>query len=127
MADHRDCLRLLHTLVQRHAAKSAASPHVQTGVMLPLSQSSTQWGGESDKEAMLALLTAVEDHQKALDDLRLIYTSRAVAKGASLADLGRAWHLSRQGARHRWHALKHRLRPDVSRQRPDTHYLNGVD
>ncbi|AIR96044.1 hypothetical protein [Streptomyces glaucescens] len=127
MADHRDCLHLLHTLVQRHAAKSVASQRVQSGVMLPLSQSSTRWGGDSDKEAMLALLTAVEDHQKALDDLRLIYASRAVEKGASLADLGRAWHVSRKGARHRWNVLKRRLRPDVSRQRPRTHYLNGVD
>ncbi|ALO91251.1 hypothetical protein SHL15_0034 [Streptomyces hygroscopicus subsp. limoneus] len=126
MADHRDCLHLLHTLVQRHAAKSVSSRHVQAGVMLPLSRSSTRWLGEGDKEAMLALLAAVEDHQKALDDLRLIYASRALEKGASLAELGRAWHVSRQGARHRWNVLRRRLRPDVSRQRPDTHYLDGM-
>lgn len=74
---------------------------------------------------MLALLTALEDHQKALDDLRLIYASRAVEKGASLADLGRAWRVSRQGARHRWNVLKRRIHPDIPRQRPGTHYLNG--
>lgn len=126
MADHRDCLHLLHALVQRHAAKSAGSRGVRAGLAMPLSRSSTSWGVESDKEAILALLAAVEDHQRALDDLRLIYASRAVEKGASLADLGRAWHVSRQGARHRWNVLKRRLRPDISRQRPDTHYLNGV-
>nr|WP_143657491.1 hypothetical protein [Streptomyces sp. alain-838] len=126
MADHRDCLHLLHTLVQRHAAKSASARGIQAGILLPLSRSSTSWGGESDKDAMLALLAAVEDHQKALDDLRLIYASRAVEKGASLADLGRAWSVSRQGARHRWSVLKRRIHPDIPRQRPDTHYLNGA-
>ncbi|MEV7020291.1 hypothetical protein, partial [Streptomyces sp. NPDC093991] len=88
MADHRDCLHLLHTLVQRHAAKSVSSRDVRAGLDMPLSRSSTSWGVESDKKAILALLTALEDHQKALDDLRLIYASRAVKKGASLADLG---------------------------------------
>ncbi|MFC8433366.1 hypothetical protein [Streptomyces sp. NPDC057253] len=76
-------------------------------------------------EAMPALLAAVEDHQKALDDLRLVYASRAIEEGASHADLGRAWHVSRQGARHRWNVLKRRIRPDVPRQRPDPHYFNG--
>jgi hypothetical protein len=126
MADHRDCLHLLHTLIQRHAAKSVSSRDVRAGLGLPLSRSSTSWGVESDKEAMLALLAAVEDHQKALADLRLIYASRAVEKGASLADLGRAWHVSRQGARHRWSVLKRRIRPDIPRQRPDPHFLNGM-
>ncbi|WP_455711273.1 SDR family oxidoreductase [Streptomyces olivaceoviridis] len=40
-----------------------------------------------------------------------------VGRAASLADLGRAWQVSRQGARHRWNVLKRRLRPRVSRQR----------
>lgn len=116
----------LHTPVQRHAAKSVGSRHVEAGIMLPLSRSSTSRGVESDKEAILALLAAVKDHQKALDDLRLIHASRAVEKGASLADLARAWYVSRQGARHRWNVLKRRLRPDIPRRRPDTHCLNGV-
>ncbi|MEU9331330.1 hypothetical protein AB0D91_47875 [Streptomyces canus] len=54
MADHRDCLHLLHTLVQRHAAKSVGSQRVQAGIMQPLSQSSTRWGAESDKDAISA-------------------------------------------------------------------------
>jgi hypothetical protein len=127
MADHRDCLHLLHTLIKRHAAKSVSSRDVRAGLTLPLSRSSTSWGVESDKEAMLALLAAVKDHQKALEDLRLIYASRAVEKGASLADLGRVWHVSRQGARHRWSVLKRRIRPDIPRQRSDPHDLNGMD
>jgi hypothetical protein len=102
--------------------ESASSRDVRAGLSLPLSRSSTSWGVESDKEAMLTLLAAVEDHQKALDELRLIYASRAVEKGASLADLGR---VSRQGARHRWSVLKRRIRPDIPRQRPDTHYLRA--
>ncbi|WP_225634628.1 hypothetical protein [Streptomyces solaniscabiei] len=126
MADHRDCLHLLHTLIKRHAAKSVSSRDVRAGLTLPLSRSSTSWGAESDKEAMLALLAAVEDHQKALDDLRLIHASRAVEKGASLADLGRAWQVARQGARHRWSVLKRRIHPDIPRQRSDPHDLNGM-
>lgn len=116
----------LHTLIQRHAEKSPHGRRVRVGIMLPLSQSSTRWGEANDKEAMLALLAAVEDHQKALDDLRLVYASRAVEKGASLADLGRVWQLSRQGARHRWTVLKRRIRPDVTKRRPGTHYLDGT-
>ncbi|EFE64924.1 predicted protein [Streptomyces viridosporus ATCC 14672] len=49
-----------------------------------------------------------------------------VEKGAGLADLGRTWRVSRQGARHRWSVLKHRTRPGIPRQRPDTHYLDGM-
>lgn len=45
-------------------------------------------GLESDKEAMPALLAAVEDHEKALEGLRLIYASPAAEKGASLTGLG---------------------------------------
>ncbi|GHB75703.1 hypothetical protein GCM10010377_77690 [Streptomyces viridiviolaceus] len=56
----------------------------------------------------------------------MIYASRAVEKGASLADLGRAWQVSRQGARHCWSVLKRRIRPDIPRQRPDRHYRNGA-
>ncbi|WP_216087548.1 class I SAM-dependent methyltransferase [Streptomyces viridosporus] len=52
--------------------------------------------------------------------------SLAVEKGAGLADLGRTWRVSRQGARHRWGVLKHRTRPGIPRQRPDTHYLDGM-
>jgi hypothetical protein len=50
MADHRDCLHLLYTLVQRHAAKSASARGIRAGLLLPLSRSSTSWGVESDKE-----------------------------------------------------------------------------
>ncbi|MER6408591.1 class I SAM-dependent methyltransferase [Streptomyces viridosporus] len=50
----------------------------------------------------------------------------AVERGAGLADLGRARRVSRQGARHRWSVLKHRTRPGIPRQRPDTHYLDGM-
>ncbi|MCG8971560.1 hypothetical protein [Streptomyces sp. CL12-4] len=51
-----------------------------------------------------------------------------------LDDHGRAihaarprWGGSRQGARHRWSVLKRRIHPDIPRQRPDRHYLNGAD
>ncbi|MFF4634010.1 hypothetical protein [Streptomyces griseorubiginosus] len=125
MADQRDCLHLSHTLVQRHAAQAVGSQRVQAGIMQPLSQSSPRWVAESDEAAMPAWLAAVEDHQKALDELRLIYASRAMEKGAGHANLGRAWHVSRQGARHRWNVLKRRLRPDLRGQRPDPRYLNG--
>ncbi|MGV9341253.1 hypothetical protein [Streptomyces sp. NPDC003688] len=126
MADHRDCVGALHTLVQRHAAKSGHPRRVQASIMLPLTKSSSWWGDECDREALLALLGALEDHQKALDDLRLLYASRVMVKGANLADLGRVWNMSRQGARHRWNVLKRRLRPGVTPPRDPARSLNGL-